>query len=263
MFYQELSALLKARQIQLNEYIHDKSRALRDAPSGSLHVSQERGIPRYYCYPGDGGKQQYLSNLEQVKELAQKRYDLRVLRLSERELKVVGKILQHYPRELAENVFDKISPDRQGLISPVRVSDQEYVRQWLSVPYEGKAFQDNAADFITDRNERVRSKSELLIANLLNRKNIPYRYECPLVLKGIGKIYPDFRILNVRLRKEYVHEHFGMMDDPEYAGKALSKLDYYLLNGYYPGEQLIITSETRNHPINMKTLNLIVDRYYL
>lgn len=35
---------------------------------------------------------------------------------------------------------------------------------------------------ITDKGERVKSKSELTIANALYRSKIPYKYECPIIL---------------------------------------------------------------------------------
>ena len=68
--------------------------------------------------------------------------------------------------------------------------------------------------FYTSKGERVRSKSEVIIADVLNREGVPYRYEYPIYIKGIGKIYPDFTVLNIGIRKEMIWDHFGMMDDP-------------------------------------------------
>lgn len=262
-YYQDLTNMLKQRKMQLEQRIGETKRALRAAPSGSLRVSGPRGSARYYCYQGSEMKQQYIRDRVRAQKLAQKNYDQRILRASEKELRLVDEMLRSYPKHLGEDVFEDLSRERQELIKPILETDEEFVQHWLSVRYEGKTFQDNSTAYITDRNERVRSKSELLLANLLNKKGIPYRYEYPLTLKGIGTIFPDFCILNVRLRKEYIHEHFGMMDDPEYAGKAVGKLNLYMLNGYYPGERLIITSETRNHQLDMKCLNQIIDKYYL
>lgn len=67
----------------------------------------------------------------------------------------------------------------------------------------------------------------MIIADLLNKEGIPYRYEYPIQLNGVGWIYPDFTVLNVRLRKEYYWEHLGMMDDYSYAEKALQKISSY------------------------------------
>ena len=70
----------------------------------------------------------------------------------------------------------------------------------------------------------------------------------------MGNIYPDFTVLNVRTRKEMLWEHFGMMDEPEYAEKAVQKIMTYEQNNIFPGENLILTYETRKNPLNQKTI---------
>ena len=52
---------------------------------------------------------------------------------------------------------------------------------------------DDMSNYITDAGERVRSKSELVIANLLYKNNIPYMYECPLKINN-NTVYPDFTV---------------------------------------------------------------------
>ena len=102
-----------------------------------------------------------------------------------------------------------------------------------------------------------------MIADLLAREQIPYRYECPLYLEGLGTIYPDFTVLNTRLRKELYWEHFGMMDDPEYAEKAIKKLDGYEQNGIFQGENLIVTYETKQTPLNQKMIIRMIENYLI
>ncbi len=58
--------------------------------------------------------------------------------------------------------------------------------------------------YTTERGEKVRSKSEVIIANLLNKFNIPYRYEEPF--KGIE---PDFTIKNKDKSIIIYWEHSG------------------------------------------------------
>jgi len=70
------------------------------------------------------------------------------------------------------------------------------------------------------KKEKVRSKSEVIIADRLFINAIPYEYERGLIVK-IPKTAecpetemvwnPDFRVLNVRTGKEYIWEHFGRM----------------------------------------------------
>ena len=113
------------------------------------------------------------------------------------------------------------------------------------------------------KGERVRSKSEKIIADALEREDIPYRYEYPVCLSGDLYIYPDFMVLNKRTRKEYFLEHFGMMDNPEYAEKMIRKIEEFEKNGIFPGEKLLMTFETRNRPLNTTVFEKIIQEFFL
>ena len=109
----------------------------------------------------------------------------------------------------------------------------------------------------------MRSKTEILIANALNKFGIPYHYECPLYLEGYGIVHPDFTALNIRLRKLYYWEHNGMMDDPDYLENALYRITMYEKNDIYPGDKLIITHETSTRPINSKSIEAMIQKFLL
>lgn len=84
-----------------------------------------------------------------------------------------------------------------------------------------------------------------------------------IILKGIGDVYPDFTVLNVRTKKEMYWEHMGMMDDSNYREKAIRKIESYERNGYYPGESLILTFETEVSPMNSKIVSNMIDNYFI
>ena len=148
------------------------------------------------------------------------------------------------------------------MINPICQTDEQYIKEWEAVIYQGKEFYENVPEYYTEKGERVRSKSEIIIADLLNRHGIPYRYEYPLYLDGWGKVYPDFTLLDVRKRKEIYWEHFGMMDDSEYAEKAIQKMTFYEQNNIFTGDKLIVTFETQNHPLNSKQIVELVQHYF-
>ena len=84
-----------------------------------------------------------------------------------------------------------------------------------------------------------------------------------MYLKGYGYVVPDFKIFNVRTEKEYYLEHFGMMDDYEYAKNAIKKIECFQKNEIYPGEKLLITLEASDSPLNMIILEKMVNKYLL
>ena len=109
----------------------------------------------------------------------------------------------------------------------------------------------------------MRSKSEILIADALNRYNIPYRCEFPVYSGGIIFAAPDFNCLNVRLRKEYYWEHLGKMGDESYADTNKDKMDKYALDPDFDETRLIITMETGNKPLNTKVVEEKIRKYLL
>lgn len=85
----------------------------------------------------------------------------------------------------------------------------------------------------------VRSKSEVIIANILHDNGISFEYEQDLYSPD-GILYsPDFTI--TWNRKTYFWEHLGMLDDEEYASNWKTKKAWY--EKHFPG-QLITTEES-------------------
>ena len=52
--------------------------------------------------------------------------------------------------------------------------------------FTGKPFEINAPEYYTASGVRVRSKSEVIIADALDHAGVPYRYEYPTSVKGWG-----------------------------------------------------------------------------
>ena len=108
----------------------------------------------------------------------------------------------------------------------------------------------------------MRSKSEVMISNILDEYNIPYLYEKPLRLGEYKVVSPDFTLLDMRTRNEVYLEHLGMMDDMEYLHKNMKKIKAYEDNGYYLGKQLLLTYETSNCPLNLRVVRGMIESYF-
>lgn len=103
----------------------------------------------------------------------------------------------------------------------------------------------------TLKGDMVRSKSEVIIANLLFQNNIKYEYEEPLYYSKNKLISPDFTIYLSNDKKMY-WEHLGMIGVENYDIRWLEKLDVY--ENYFPG-MLIKTYE--GGAITDSTMNII------
>lgn len=160
-----------------------------------------------------------------------------------------------------QQVYSNSHPDFKSLVIPIDMSDDDYVSKWLSEEYIGKEISDSVPFYETDLKERVRSKSELTIANSLFKYGIPYRYECPLTLQNGYIIHPDFTVLNVRKRQVFYWEHRGMMDDPDYATHTVFRMKSYMNEGIILGKNLIITEETSANPLGTNEIETIIKTF--
>ena len=257
---------LSERESYLRNLQKEKEQELRLAPEGTLRIDKrKKGNVYFHRKSKEHFNGDYIrkKNLELAEALAQKDYNIKLLRTIKQELLDLEKAGKMLPSCTVETVYETLSPDRQALVTPIIEPEEQWIQKWLSISYQGKGFDTQTPELYTAKGERVRSKSEIIIADSLMRAEIPYHYECPLMLKGYGKVYPDFTILNVKQRKELYWEHFGMMDDSDYVEHALQKIALYEQNGIFPGENLILTYETKQNPINQKIISLMIERYLL
>ena len=262
----ELLDLTEQRIVNLKQIIEEKKNALVNAPEGIINIAKSGSRTQYYMKKNSKDtKRKYMKKSEMpiVEKICQKEYDQQVLAVAEKELSQLERLARNYPKQTYENIYATLNGCRKALVWPVVISEEDFIHQWENTEYKRKSFQDNTTEYYTDKGERVRSKTEILIANALKKHNVPYRYECPLYLNGYGWIHPDFTVLNVRNRKEYYWEHLGMMDDLEYVERALKRIDMYEKNGYFTGESLLLTHETLKSPINSRSIEIMILKYFL
>jgi hypothetical protein len=95
----------------------------------------------------------------------------------------------------------------------------------------------------TDRGELVRSKSELVIANMLHHIGIDYQYE--RVVEGTsepGRLRPDFSFVDPA-GELIIWEHLGMMSREDYKRGWEWKRNWYDKNGFTLGVNLFTTAD--------------------
>ena len=257
---------LEERIRYLDQIIRKTEKYIDKLPEGYLRASWYGSGYQYYHRKGPydrRGKYIKKENRDLAEGLAQKHYYLRVKEAAIKEESALRNCLGKYPEITAEEIYGDLTQGRKDLVIPLEKTDEMVKKEWVEVKYKGKGFFEDEEGLKTEKGERVRSKSELLIADMLVKNNILYRYECPVRLKGLGKVYPDFTVLNIRERREYYWEHFGMMGKPEYAVKAVNKINTYIKNGYYPGKNLIITYETENDPLDTYLIKMVIEEYLI
>ena len=231
---------------------------LRGAPKESLQVSKSNGVFQYYIFKN--GKHSYIrkKNLQLARAIAQKDYNKKMETYIKKNILALKTFMKHYTPQKCENYFLKMPAARRVLIAPFFLDKETYAKQWQARKYDPKKDQPEG-NFYTKKDEHVRSKSEVIIADTLGSKRIPYHYEAPLKINSNLTLYPDFLCLNKRTRQEFYWEHCGMMDDFEYSGNLATRLSIYAQKNIILGKNLILTMETRKQQLNTKDIEKVIE----
>lgn len=251
------------RKIGIDNLVDRLTLELDDAPAGSLRIANRKSYTQYYWRKDakdTNGTYIHKENIDVAKALAQKEYNKKLLKQALREQRIVTEYCTLLEGKPFGKVYSDLHSLKKELVTPLYDDDDSFLNKWQAEAYEPMGFSDNT-DYYSGRGVRVRSKSELIIANLLEQYGVPYKYEKPIVLDGLGQVRPDFVCLNTRTRQEYLWEHFGMMDNAAYANKNISKLNSYQQNGYYVGKNMIATFESSVTTINSRNLKGIIEEW--
>lgn len=237
-------------------------------PQTHLRIGKSHGSVQYFEILNKSDKKGIYIPKEQIArvyKLAQSQYNAKVIKLLDRQIKVLDVFIRNFSTDAVVKLYETLPFSRKNLLSPVTMTDCEFAQKWLAISYERLPFRPGDSELFTSSGDRVRSKSEILIAEALTRRGIPYRYEYPIKLQNNGrdiKVHPDFCCLNLRTRKEIFWEHFGLMDNLEYEQGAVAKLNTYTQNKIFLGKNLIATFETVRQPLSSKTINLLINEYF-
>lgn len=238
----------------------------KEIPTYKIRVQKHGKSYQYYMRTDKkdtSGKYLKRNQDKLVRQTFQKEYIQKMILAISKEIEIIDAYIKKNPPTQLQNIYDRMSDGRKVMIDPLEISNEEYAKRWSQVSYIGKGFPPEFPEYYTQKMERVRSKSEIIIANTLEKYHVPYRYEYPVQVKGMGTIYPDFTTLNVKKRKEIYIEHFGLLDDKEYRENTLQKLELYEQNNITLGDNLIATFETAEHPLNVKSLERKIKHYLL
>ena len=103
----------------------------------------------------------------------------------------------------------------------------------------------------------VRSKSEVIIANELITRGIPFEYERMIKEDGYRCI-PDFTFEDAS-GDRIIWEHLGMLDNPAYRASWEKKKKIYKELGYIEGETLFTTRDHENGAFDSTEVTAVID----
>ncbi len=193
----ELKEICSQQLEQLDNLIYECKNHLKQLPKGTLRISCQKNIPRYYWKHSQTTTQGiYIrrNNLDLARQLAQKNYIEQLLHEALQQRKYLLEFMEQYNWDAVAQLHNNLSTHRQSLISPMILSDDEYAENWeqhsllerdtiKSLHSYHHYTIEEGSGFLTEKGDLVRSKSEKIIADKLFKMNIPYIYEMPILLK--------------------------------------------------------------------------------
>ena len=233
------------------------------SPQEDLYITHNDKYINWFA-KSPGSEKSYIkkSNRDFAKLLARKAFWKHMLSAKEANLEVCRLFLDSFNSDdqIMQEFFDKM-PDARALLSnPGSMPKDAW--NWQFEPYAKKTDHLEELKIQTLRGEKVRSKSEALIANLLYMIPLPYQYEREWIL--LGEIaHPDFTIRHPKTGILYPLEHFGMMDTPRYKRRALHRIEQFAGTGYYPNINFFVSFETDSDAPDLPLLDYQLRRFFL
>ncbi|MBQ9867283.1 MAG: hypothetical protein IJM34_09705 [Lachnospiraceae bacterium] len=245
---------MKKRAADLEKAIDTAIRQSDGFPDGRLRISQSGRQVRYYqVLSNDNNSGEYITKDKRdiIKKLAQKDYSKQFITEARRELSILKQCIRMLEESDADLSYQMLPETRKQWVEPYILTDELYAKRWEEQVFKTNTFAPEAKIYETKKGEKVRSKSEAIIADILSGLGIPYHYEQALVLKDKSVKYPDFTLLRVRTGEVIYLEHLGLLDDEQYRIGCMKKLEEYRSSGIYPGKNLLITYESKETPLDI------------
>ena len=248
----------------LKKQMEFDNKLLTESPEGKLYSIRRDGKPTYFQVISCGGKRKRISinkKKDQIAALARKEYLLEEKKLLEQNIRVIQRCLEGFSDMTAEQIFSRMPERTRELakkwgMAEIEKSEQES-RKWEAEAYEQSAFRLEEKIHMTSRGLRVRSKSELLIAEKLYEFEIPFRYEQVLKI-GERILIPDFTIKKTEelpwqqeAEESFIYwEHCGLTGNMEYMRRHKEKIEIYEKAGIVPWKNLIVTYDDDRGNLN-------------
>ena len=247
-----MSYLKQTEEDMQNEraLLREYERALSDLPEGRLVCKKIKGTLQYYHVQGDG-KEIIINkkNLDLILDLKLKKRLKVQCKQIETNLHFQENLLKHYkPYETAD-------------VDLPYSYREETLRAWANEKYKQNTYKQDMKIFKTSFGLKVRSKSEVIIAEMLHEAGIPFRYDPEIILydknKCVHKVSPDFVIMTPSGRK-IIWEHWGLFGDEGYRACNYWKLELYFQNDIILSDNLIITMDTKDGGIDAGYIERVI-----
>lgn len=252
-----LNNLLQRYDRQLNE----QRQELKEMPNGYLTIRNDLKQPtpvwvRRKSATNGCGKIKYDRRIiagrdSLVQQLARKKYLEKSTKLLAEEIDRINNFLKDSIEPTPDNVLKLLPKSYSSLPEDMFFPKRRDANQWAEGPYPQNTLYPEEKIHTTGRGLKVRSKSELFIADKLDTYILPFQYDGIIYFEHYA-FSPDFMIPTMEGVKYW--EHCGMMANPKYRKRNKWKLAMYDKMGIVPWKNLIVTYDSEDGGLDLRII---------
>lgn len=226
----------KLEKMLADLHIEEKraNKELEMLPKGRLHQVLRNKKITYFQVTKENGKRVRKSINKRpdiVDDLARKMYLNKEIQMIQTNIRLLSSVTEKIEDINADEIVRRLP------INVVSFFKEE--NGWQKQEYKRSLYKAEELKHTTSHGLKVRSKSEVIIAETLYAYDVPFRYEQILNIEG-REFAPDFTIMTP-FNKVYYWEHCGMTHNQQYMNHHKWKLEQYEKVGIVPWRNLIVT----------------------
>ncbi len=233
-------------------------RQLEDVKMIPLQVNRTAGKNYYYSkkrktISNSNGEKlhkveiKYLGNAseKEVNDIKEARYLELSQQIIENNISLVNKVIKELKPFNYSSINNNLPKTYRGAYLSNQTTANKKRDKWLRESQELKSRyvppHPENLKYKTIDGSYVRSKSEVIIYNILTSLGFTFAYERPLQTDR-GIMWPDFTILSeIDNESIIIIEHQGMIDDEQYRSHHVDRVYEYLQAGFIPLENIFYT----------------------
>lgn len=202
----------------------EQRRELQKMPAGKLLARVENGKNYYMQFVsksanhGEVIRRGITQNQPLLHALARKGYLRQSLKLLDKNIPALEKLLAAHKAPTPDNIIKSLPKAYQELPPEAFLPNLRRQMEWETVEYEQNTYRQESKIHITAKGLKVRSKSEVIIADKLDDYGIPYHYDELIYIEN-QTLSPDFIILCDASRRAYGSGNHSGKPDGSYRAK--------------------------------------------
>ncbi len=257
----ENNAYLKDLLQRYDHQLKEQRQELKVMPSGYLAIRNDLKQPtpiwvRRKKTTDGSGKTKYdrktiTGRDTLIQQLARKKYLEKSTKLLAEEINRLNKYLKESIEPTPDKILKLLPKSYATLPEEIFFPKRRKANKWAEGPYPQNTLYAEEKIHTTGRGLKVRSKSELFIADKLDAYVLPYQYDGIIYFENHA-FSPDFMIPTTDGMKYW--EHCGKMADPKYRKRNQWKLMMYDKMGIVPWKNLIITYDSEDGGLDLRII---------